>query len=224
MVSGERAHVLSIHESAAAVREAADYFQAAIDYLAPEPPRLVAVGGLSGTGKSTLAAAIAHLLGSPPGALHLRSDVERKLLHGVAETCRLEAAAYSQATTQKVYDALMRKTALAFAAGRSVIIDAVFSGPEERQAVEKVARDAQCSFLGIWLSAPTDLLFQRVAARSGDASDADCAVVQQQLAYDTGTVNWRAIDTRGSLATVRADAEILIWSDCLRHLSGKGAE
>jgi hypothetical protein len=54
--------------------------------------------------------------------------------------------------------------------------------------------------------------------------DADCAVVQQQPAYDTGAVNWRAIDTRGSLAAVRADAETLIWSDRLRHPNGKGAE
>jgi uncharacterized protein len=212
MVSEERAHVLSTHKSAAAVREAAGYFQGAIDYMAPEPPRLVAVGGLSGTGKSTLAAAIAHLLGPPPGALHLRSDIERKLLHGVAETHRLEAAAYSEATTQTVYDVLMRKAASALAVGRAVIVDAVFSRPEERQAVEQVARTAQCPFLGIWLSAPSDLLFRRVAARSGDASDANCAVVQQQLAYDTGALNWNVIDTRGSLATARAGAKKLLTS------------
>jgi uncharacterized protein len=210
MVSGERANVLASNDAAAAVCEAKDYFQAAKDYLAPVPPRLVAVGGLSGTGKSTLAAAIAHLVGSPPGALHLRSDVERKLLHGVAETFRLEAAAYTDAVTHKVYSALMRRATSALEAASSVIVDAVFSNAEERQAVEQVAHNAQCSFLGIWLSAPNDLLFQRVAARSGDASDADRVIVQQQLAYDTGTVNWRVIDTSGSSTAVQTDAEKLL--------------
>jgi hypothetical protein len=92
------------------------------------------------------------------------------------------------------------------------MVDAVFSRPEERQAVEQVARTAQCPLLGIWLIAPSDVLFRRVAARSGDVSDANCAVVQQQLAYDTGAVNWNVIDTRGSLATARANAEKLLLS------------
>jgi predicted kinase len=218
MVSAERAHVLSPHSPVPGDRVAIDYFQAAIGYLQPESPCLVAVGGLSGTGKSTLAAAIAHLLGSPPGALHLRSDVERKLLYRVPETCRLEAAAYSQIATQKVYDALIRKAASALAAGRSVIIDAVFSKPEERQAVETAARDARRHFLGIWLSAPSDLLFQRVAARSGDASDADRAVVRRQLTYDTGAVNWNVIDTQDSPATARANAEKLLVSSAQRRI------
>jgi predicted kinase len=155
---------------------------------------------------------MAHLVGSPPGALHLRSDVERKLLYGVAESCRLDAAAYSEAMTRKVYDVLMRKTASALAVGRAVIVDAVFSRPEERQDIEQVARAAQCPFLGIWLSAPSDVLFRRVAARKGDASDADCAIVQQQLAYDAGAVKWNVIDTRGSSADVVADAGKLLGS------------
>jgi aminoglycoside phosphotransferase family enzyme/predicted kinase len=217
MVSAEGAHVLSPHYSVPADRDAIDYFQAAIGYLQPESPCLVAVGGLSGTGKSTLAATIAHLIGPPPGALHLRSDVERKLLYGVPETYRLEAAAYSRIVTQKVYDALMRQAASALAAGRSVIVDAVFSRSEEREAVEKAARDAESRFLGIWLSAPSDLLLRRVAARSGDASDADRAVVRQQLTFDTGAVNWNVIDTEGSPATARANAEKLLVSSAQRR-------
>lgn len=210
MVSGERAQLLTTEKAQAAAAEARGYFRAALEYLHPEKPRVVAIGGLSGTGKSTLAAAIAHLLGPAPGALHLRSDIERKLLHGVAETHRLEVTAYSQVSTQQVYDVLIRKTAQALAAGRAVIVDAVFSRPEERHAIEQVAHGAQSPFQGIWLSAPADLLFRRVAARSGDASDADRAVVQQQLAYDTGPVRWSLIDCRGSPEAVRAGAEKLL--------------
>ena len=70
------------------------YLRAALGYLEPAPPRLVAVGGLSGTGKTTLAAALAPELGLAPGAVHLRSDLERKTLFGVEETVRLPAQSY----------------------------------------------------------------------------------------------------------------------------------
>jgi aminoglycoside phosphotransferase family enzyme/predicted kinase len=217
MVSGERAKFLNAEKRDASVHEAKSYFQAALEYLDPDKPRVIAIGGLSGTGKSTLGAAIAHLFGPAPGALHFRSDVERKLLHGVAETHRLGMTAYSQVTTQKVYDSLIRKTREALTAHRAVIVDAVFSKPEERQAIEQAARDARCPFQGIWLSAPSDLLFRRVARRSADASDADRAVVQQQLAYDTGPVSWSLIDARGSPEVVRTEAEKLLSGETRKY-------
>ena len=66
--------------------EAQECVAAALRFLDPAGPRMVAVGGLSGTGKSTLAAALAADIGPSPGAVHLRSDVERKAMLGVEET------------------------------------------------------------------------------------------------------------------------------------------
>ena len=60
------------------------YFALAQNFMAPAAPRLIAVGGLSGTGKSAVARAIAPSVGAFPGAVHVRSDVERKRLFGVA--------------------------------------------------------------------------------------------------------------------------------------------
>jgi aminoglycoside phosphotransferase family enzyme/predicted kinase len=210
MVSGERSQLLETEEADSSTSEAKSYFRAALEYLAPHTPRVIAVGGLSGTGKTTLAGAIAHLLGPTPGALHLRSDIERKLLFGVAETHRLGAAAYSQANTQKVYEILIHRTREALAAGRAVIVDAVFSRAEERQVIEQVALEARCPFLGLWLSAPSDVLFTRVTGRTDDASDADRAVVEQQLTHTTGKVNWHLIDASGSPTAVHAEAEKLL--------------
>ena len=70
-------------EREAMAQEARRYFAAAEAFVQPSDPCLVAIGGLSGTGKTTLAAAIGSRLGCPPGAIHLRSDIERKLLAGV---------------------------------------------------------------------------------------------------------------------------------------------
>jgi aminoglycoside phosphotransferase family enzyme/predicted kinase len=208
MVAGDRVKLQEDENASAA--EAKAYFDAALEYLKPAPARLIAIGGLSGSGKSTLAAAIAHLIGAVPGALHLRSDIERKLLYGVAETQRLGAEAYSQMTTQKVYVSLMRKTALAITAQRAVIVDAVFSRADERHAIEQAAREAHCPFQGIWLSASSDLLFHRVDNRTGDASDADRTIVQQQLAYDTGSVSWSLIDARHPPEGIQVEAEKLL--------------
>ena len=59
------------------------YFDRAVQFLAYGPPRLVAIGGLSGVGKSALAGALAPEIGRAPGALWLRSDLERKAMFAV---------------------------------------------------------------------------------------------------------------------------------------------
>src|SRR6185295_7506949 len=171
---------------------------AAMSHLKAVQPTLIAIGGLSGTGKSTLSAAIAHLVGTPPGALHVRSDVERKRLFQVAETQRLSPAGYDQASTARVYQELTEKARLGLRAGRGVIVDAVFSKPAERKAIEQLALEEGCRFKGIWLSAPADLLIGRVAARRNDASDANESVVRQQLNYDIGELPWARVDATGA--------------------------
>src|SRR5687767_13729524 len=104
----------------------------------------------------------------------------------------------------------MRKSNQALAAQRAVIVDAVFSKQEERLAIEHVAREAHCRFLGLWLSVPPDLLFSRVTGRTSDAPDADATVVKRQLAYDIGPVSWTLIDARGTPDIVQARAVKLL--------------
>lgn len=154
-------------------------------------PRLIAIGGLSGTGKSTLARALAGRL---PGALLLRSDVERKLQFGVAETSRLGPEGYTPEVTEHVYRALAEKAAAALSGGRIVIVDAVFARPGERTAIEAVARTTTAPFLGLWLEAPQSIQIERVEARRGDASDATADIVTRQAAYDLGDITWHRID------------------------------
>lgn len=155
------------------------------------PPRLIAIGGLSGTGKSTLARALADRL---TGALLLRSDVERKLQFGVAETSRLGPESYTPEVTERVYRALAEKAAAALSGGRIVIVDAVFARPSERTAIEAVARTTAAPFVGLWLEAPQSVQIERVEARRGDASDATADVVARQAAYDLGDMAWHRID------------------------------
>ncbi len=173
------------------------YLQAAVGYLAPAPPSLIAVGGLSGTGKSTLAAALAPTIAPSPGALHLRSDLERKSLLGAEETERLPASGYTPEINAQVYDVLLQKARVALAAGHGVIVDAVYLADDERNAIEQVALSLSVPFCGLWLTAPEKVMVQRVAGRSNDASDATPDVVRRQL-------EWRGCSSAGAWATIDA--------------------
>src|SRR5262249_25626217 len=96
-------------QTAAIARSARAYFDFARRFIEPSAPRLVAVGGLSGTGKSALAYALAPQLAPAPGAVVLRSDVERKTLFDKDEHDKLPEAAYSPAVTARVYATIADK-------------------------------------------------------------------------------------------------------------------
>jgi predicted kinase len=168
----------------------------------------VAVGGLSGTGKTTLAAALAPDLGSAPGAVRLRSDLERKSLFGVAETERLPSESYTPQASADVYAIVLRKARLALAAGHSVVADAVWSAPEERGAIEALAAELAVPFRGLWLAAPPQTLVARVEGRRNDASDATRDVVRAQLGRDIGYLSsaWTTLDAGGPAEDVQRRA------------------
>jgi aminoglycoside phosphotransferase family enzyme/predicted kinase len=182
------------------------YFDWAQRFIAPAPPVLVAIGGLSGTGKSALARAFAPNLAPPPGAVLLRTDVERKALFGKDETETLPRDAYEPEVTARVYDAVTEKARKVIAAGHSVIVDAVFAKPQERLAIEKVAAALGVPFHGLFLQTALDTRIDRVGARGRDASDADVAVVQAQESYDLGDLTWSRIDASGALEETLARA------------------
>src|ERR1700751_848388 len=121
MVTAERAERAEEADRAPIRRAARNYFDLACRLIEPPPPRLVAVGGLSGTGKSVLARALAPELPPAPGAGVVRSDVERKARFGVGETERLPADAYAPDVTAALYSALVEKARRIVAAGHSVI-------------------------------------------------------------------------------------------------------
>jgi aminoglycoside phosphotransferase family enzyme/predicted kinase len=173
--------------------EAAGYLAAASAYLAPRPPVVLAVGGLPGTGKSTLARALGPALGPAPGALILRSDEIRKRQFGVAPEQRLPPAAYGAEASEAVFSTLIATAAQAAADGHAVIADATFLDPVHRVRLSEAVRPVP--FRGLWLHAPLPLLQARVAARRGDASDATVAVLLAAARNDPGVGDWHPIDT-----------------------------
>jgi aminoglycoside phosphotransferase family enzyme/predicted kinase len=204
LVTADLIHELEAGASTKQQEDALEYFRASIAWLKPTQPRLICVGGLSGSGKSTLAARLAHDIGFAPGALHVRSDVERKVLAGVDETVHLPPESYSAAASEATYRAIFRRAKEALTAGHSVILDAVFSAESERNTAEQLARNCGAKFTGIWLEADPSQLKSRVMGRKGDASDADAAVVEKQLSYERSEIRWSKVDASGSVTASEA--------------------
>ncbi|MFL9827611.1 AAA family ATPase [Rhodoplanes sp. SY1] len=191
----------------AAARDAAaqKYFRLACGLIDPPPPVLVAVGGLSGTGKSQAARRIARDLLPVPGAVVLRTDVLRKALAGVDEHTPLPAEAYTPEATARVYATLVAEAARVLAAGHSVVADAVFAREGERDAIAAVAATARVGFFGAFLEADLATREARVNGRARDASDADAAVARHQETYELGRLDgWARIDASGTPADTMA--------------------
>ncbi len=202
--SAIRAHVLlarlgrNSRDNADVMRSARAYFELARLTIAPPAPVLVAIGGLSGTGKSVLARAFAPSVLPQPGAVVLRSDVLRKQLFKVNETDRLPESAYRPEITEQIYEMLVQRAGRVLVQGHSVVVDAVFAHEAERNAIRDAARKLKIRFVGLFLVADLATRLSRVGRRERDASDATPEIAGLQEKYDIGAVDWAVIDASGT--------------------------
>jgi hypothetical protein len=199
-----RAALASSGRADAVREEARAYFALAQDFLVLARPRLIAIGGLSGSGKSVVARAIAPHIGAFPGAVIVRSDVERKRLFGVGPLERLPQSAYTQEVTARVYAMCRKRAFLALQGGQSVIVDAVQARAHEREALAALGATCGVPFTGLWLEAPAKVLRDRIAARTADVSDATPELVDVQLGYDLGKQDFALVDASRPLEEVAA--------------------
>jgi len=194
-----RAHVLK-----ATGQDVSPYFVAARDYLDPAPPVVIAIGGLQGTGKSTLARALGPALGAAPGALIVRSDETRKRLFGVGPEDRLGQNAYTPEANTATNRAVIEQARLAAESGHAVIVDATFLDPAVRLDLADMGRQIGVPFLGVWLKAPLAVLEQRISTRKGDASDATVSVLRRSAENNPGPGDWLAVDASDGVRALEA--------------------
>lgn len=184
--------------------EAKGYLDLCCELLRESPPTLTAIGGYSGSGKSTVAAAVAPCLGTAPGARIVSSDRFRKRLFGVAARVRLPADAYRAEVSIRVYAELAAIAEHVLRSGRSVIADAVFDRQSDRDHFAGIAARAGAMFRGVWLDASARTLIDRVEHRRDDPSDATSDVVALQIAGHGAPTDWITIRADAAAASVAA--------------------
>lgn len=188
-------------------KDARTYMRQALRYLDPARPMLVAIGGYSGTGKTTIARAVAHIIGAAPGAIITRSDVVRKTLLQCDPLERLGPEGYVQEVTARTYKAMRKQAGHILHQGHSVILDGVHGTSGTRHTAEEVAKSVGVPFCGFWLEAAVKARAARVTSRGPDASDADVHVVHRQSKADPGSIHWHQIDADQSTEAVVADVK-----------------
>jgi aminoglycoside phosphotransferase family enzyme/predicted kinase len=166
-----------------------------------ERPCLVGIGGLPGTGKSTLAASV----GRERGMDVVRADVVRKELAGLPPTMAGSADLYAPKRKDAVYDECFRRAREGVAAGRRVLIDATFSDPRQRDRLRASAIELGVPGLLVLCEAPAEVSLSRIAGRGPDASDADAHVYRSAAARWSPDPKACALATGGSLAEAERD-------------------
>jgi predicted kinase len=141
--------------------------------------------GLAGSGKTSVSQALVEAL----GAVRVRSDVERKRLHGLHSDARSASAPgeglYTSAADRLTYGRLAELAGQCLAAGYPAVVDATFLSRNWREAFRELARDRGARFALVGCAAPREMLRARVERRSRegtDASEAGLAVLERQLA------------------------------------------
>lgn len=191
---------------AASRRTAREYADLALRHLRAGRPRLIMVGGLPGTGKSTVAGLVADEL----GAVLLSTDRLRKELAG--RSPRESAAAeyqrgiYAPEHTERTYGELLRRASELLAEGETVVLDASWIRADDRTEAERTAARAHSEVVALRCVAPAEVAAQRMRERHGDVSDADPRIA---AAMSRDVDSWPSasdIDTSGTPARSLAQA------------------
>lgn len=190
-------------EAEGKLQEAAIYFDLAAGYLnSPPSPRLYAIGGLSGSGKSHLALKGCGI----ERAIIIRSDATRKRIAASHPDLEL----YGNAMNRHTYDAMYDAASCLLAAGWPVILDATFLSGAERDMASRLAESAGVAYQLFWLDIPQEQLRENIRHRQADGnsiSDAGLGVLDHQLA------SFQRPDEPGVLFLSSTEA----WPQASRH-------
>ncbi|MBX5460093.1 MAG: AAA family ATPase [Steroidobacteraceae bacterium] len=201
-------------------RDHAAFVDVARRALQPRPTALILMSGLSGSGKTWLARQLAPAI----GAIHVRSDVERKRAAGLGELASSRSALgrglYAPGVTEQTYARLADVVEQVLSGGYPVIVDATFLRRAQRDTVTSRARHLGVLVFVVHCDAPAAVLKERIAARtrSGrDASEADLAVLEWQLGQHEPIGSGESLDV---ITVDTRDPNAL--ASVTRHLESRG--
>lgn len=196
-----------------AAEEARAYAGAALRHLRRGEVRLLLVGGLPGSGKTTLAGLLADEL----GAVLLSSDRLRKELADLDPVRHAPAAyrsgIYTPEHTERTYAELLRRAEELLSRGESVVLDASWSAAEARDLASKVAERSHSTLSLLHCTVPATIAEARLRARTGSLSDADPAIAHAMAVDAAPWPEAEDVDTSGSPAAALAQALRIVRSE-----------
>jgi len=199
-------------ESKAYLSSFDEYLNLAEKLTAASTPSLFIMFGPSGSGKSTVAQQLSRLT----DAIVLRSDVERKRLYAEeVDTDRpndYKQGIYSPQATEKTYQLLKQLSDGILSAGFSVIVDATFSRPDQRELFQRLAKQKHYDYKIIELKVSEKTMRQRIVSRENDASDANVKILQKQLE------NWQGLNESEQPFRLGINAEETVSDEQLQDL------
>ena len=190
------------------------YLELATSYVAQSTPKLIITRGLSASGKSTVSQQLLDTL----GAIRIRSDVERKRLFGIDSTSQvsndktpgeIDSGIYSAQASLQTYNKLAELAADIICAGYSVIVDAAFLKHEQREPFQQLAKRLAVSYIIMEVTAPAEVLRQRIKKRKNDVSDADLTVLEHQLA------SWETLQKDEGNSAVSINTAVVLDIDAI---------
>lgn len=185
------------------------YLKLAASYTGERKASLIIMRGMSASGKSTVSQQLVDAM----GAIRIRSDVERKRIFNLQSNENtqdaINAGIYSRQASQLTYKKLLELAENIIAAGYTVIVDAAFLKQEQRNPFSLLADKLDVPFTILELTAPPEVLRQRIEARRNDISDADISVLEHQLA------NWCPLDETEAASTITVNTAEVVNIDRL---------
>lgn len=182
---------IPLDEKKKMIDEFKSYLELATRFTQRPTAKLIIMSGMSASGKSS----ISQLLLDKLGAIRIRSDIERKRLFGALSTDNatnkvgknINTGIYSAEASKLTYEKLIVLTSIIIKAGYSAIVDAAFLKHTQREPFQKLAEQLCVPYTILQISAPAEILRQRIMQRKNDISDADLTVLEHQL------TNWQPL-------------------------------
>ncbi|MFE2507815.1 AAA family ATPase [Streptomyces naganishii] len=200
----------------------------ALRHLRSSAVRLVVVGGLPGSGKSTLSGALASRLGvggggggggpppggggAPPGGGGPRPPPPRlrKELAGIpaeqSASARYGEGLYTPEWTARTYAALLERAAALLSRGESVVLDATWTSTQQREAALRTAESTSADLVALHCQVPGAVSVARLGARGPGTSDADPDIASAMAVREPPWAEAVAVDTSGPLESAVAQA------------------
>lgn len=212
LIRSKVAALRAIEKGETVAPEGVALLRAAFDHSSRARVRMVLVGGLPGTGTSTLASGLAD----ETGFALLRSDTIRR------ELARELDIEYDQASKDSVYDEMLQRARVLLENGENVILDASWTARQHRQQAEVVANDTMADLLAFRTDAPREVAFERIderRSRGVDESQATPGVAAELARSADPWPEAHAFDTMRSVAATQQSALALVgatpggWAD-----------